>query len=136
MLMLSRGAATWIPGFGFRKHHHKTPGRNGGVPRRHRAAQVAGACAGAIVRASVAEQNLPGLSWRSVSMVTLCGRRVWLCDLEASVPSPNHGSGSERTVLTSAAAGLPLENGRLKIDDKIETVLSFPKTGGQTLRNS
>jgi serine beta-lactamase-like protein LACTB, mitochondrial len=85
-----------------------------------------------IVRASVAEQNLPGLS----VAVGIDGDIVWaegfgFADLKTSVPvTPNHRFriGTASTVLTSAAAGLLLENGRLKLDDEIQTyVPAFPK---------
>ena len=78
-----------------------------------------------IVRASLTEQNLPGLS----VAVGIDGDIVWaegfgFADLETSVPvTPNHRFriGTASTVLTSAAVGLLLENGRLKLDDEIQT---------------
>jgi CubicO group peptidase (beta-lactamase class C family) len=85
-----------------------------------------------IVRASIAGQNLPGLS----VAVGIDGEVVWaegfgFADLKASVPvTPNHRFriGTASTALTSAAAGLLLENGRLKLDDEIQTyVPAFPK---------
>jgi serine beta-lactamase-like protein LACTB, mitochondrial len=85
-----------------------------------------------IVRASVAEQNLPGLS----VAVGIDGDIVWaegfgFADLKSSVPvTPDHRFriGTASTVLTSAAAGLLLESGRLKLDDVIQTyVPAFPK---------
>jgi serine beta-lactamase-like protein LACTB len=85
-----------------------------------------------IVRASVAGQNLPGLS----VAVGIDGDLVWAegfgyADIKTSVPvTPNHRFriGTASTVLTSAAAGLLLENGRLKLDDEIQTyVPAFPK---------
>src|SRR5258706_7277197 len=85
-----------------------------------------------IVRASVAEQNLPGLS----VAIGIDGDIVWaegfgFADLKTSVPvTPNHRFriGTASSVLTSAAAGLLLENGRLKLDDEIQTyVPAFPK---------
>ena len=85
-----------------------------------------------IVRASVAGQNLPGLS----VAVGIDGDIVWaegfgFADLKTSVPvTPNHRFriGTASTVLTSAAAGLLLENGRLKLDDEIQTyVPAFPR---------
>ena len=81
---------------------------------------------------SVAEQNLPGLS----VAVGIDGDIVWaegfgFADLKTSVPvTPDHRFriGTASTVLTSAAAGLLLENGRLKLDDEIQTyVPAFPK---------
>jgi len=85
-----------------------------------------------IVRGSVAEQNLPGLS----VAIGIDGDIVWaegfgFADLRTSVPvTPDHRFriGTASTVLTSAAAGLLLENGRLKLDDEIQTyVPAFPK---------
>jgi CubicO group peptidase (beta-lactamase class C family) len=85
-----------------------------------------------IVRASVAEQNLPGVS----VAVGIDGAIVWaegfgFADLKTGVPlTPNHRFriGTASTVLTSAAAGLLLESGRLKLDDEIQTyVPAFPK---------
>jgi len=85
-----------------------------------------------IVRASVAEQNLPGLS----VAIGIDSDIVWaegfgFADLKTSVPvTPDHRFriGTASTVLTSAAAGLLLENGRLKLDDEIQTyVPAFPK---------
>ena len=85
-----------------------------------------------IVRASVAGQNLPGLS----VAVGIDGDIVWaegfgFADLRTSVPvTPNHRFriGTASMALTSAAAGLLLETGRLKLDDEIQTyVPEFPK---------
>jgi serine beta-lactamase-like protein LACTB len=85
-----------------------------------------------IVRASVAEQNLPGLS----VAIGIDGEIVWaegfgFADLKHSVPvTPNHRFriGTASTALTSAAAGLLLEEGRLKLDDEIQTyVPAFPR---------
>jgi serine beta-lactamase-like protein LACTB, mitochondrial len=78
-----------------------------------------------IVRASVAEQNLPGLS----VAIGIDGDIVWaegfgFADLKGSAPvTPDHRFriGTASTVLTSAAAGLLLENGRLKLGDDIQT---------------
>jgi len=84
-----------------------------------------------IVRANVAGQNLPGLS----VAVGIEGDLVWaegfgFADLKSSVPvTPNHRFriGTASTVLTSAAAGLLLQNGRLKLDDEIQAyVPAFP----------
>jgi CubicO group peptidase (beta-lactamase class C family) len=84
------------------------------------------------VRASVAEQNLPGLS----VAVGIDGGIVWaegfgFADLKSSVPvTPNHRFrvGTASTAVTSAAAGLLIENGRLKLDDEIQRYLpAFPK---------
>jgi len=85
-----------------------------------------------IVRASVAEQNLPGLS----VAIGIDGDLVWaegfgFADLRTNVPvTPNHRFriGTASMALTSAAAGLLLENGRLKLDDEIQAyVPAFPK---------
>jgi serine beta-lactamase-like protein LACTB, mitochondrial len=85
-----------------------------------------------VVRASVAEQNLPGLS----VAIGIDGEIVWaegfgFADLKHGVPvTPNHRFriGTASTPLTSAAAGLLLEEGRLKLDDEIQTyVPAFPK---------
>lgn len=84
------------------------------------------------VRASVAEQNLPGVS----VAVGIDGEIVWAegfgyADLKTGTPvTPNHRFriGTASTALTSAAAGLLLEDGRLKLDDDIQTrVPAFPK---------
>jgi serine beta-lactamase-like protein LACTB len=85
-----------------------------------------------IVRASVAEENLPGLS----VAVGIDGVLLWVegfgfADLKTSAPvRPDHRFriGTASTALTSAAAGLLLESGRLKLDDEIQTyVPAFPK---------
>jgi serine beta-lactamase-like protein LACTB, mitochondrial len=85
-----------------------------------------------IVRAHLAEQNLPGLS----VAVGVGNEIVWaegfgLADLEKRVPvAPDmkFRIGTASTVLTSAAVGLLLEDGRLKLDDKIQTyVPAFPE---------
>jgi serine beta-lactamase-like protein LACTB, mitochondrial len=85
-----------------------------------------------IARASVAEQNLPGLS----VAVGVAGDLVWaegfgFADLRTSTrvrPDHRFRIGTASTVLTSAAAGLLLEKGRLKLDEEIQTyVPAFPK---------
>jgi serine beta-lactamase-like protein LACTB, mitochondrial len=85
-----------------------------------------------IVRASLTGQNLPGLS----VAVGIGGGIVWaegfgFADLEKRVPvTPNHRFriGTASTVLTSAAAGLLLEQGRLTLDELIQTyVPAFPR---------
>lgn len=78
-----------------------------------------------IARAQLAEQNLPGLS----VAVGAGGEIVWAegfgwANLESKAPvSPDtrFRIGSASTALTSAAAGLLLEKGRLKLDEKIQT---------------
>ena len=86
-----------------------------------------------IVRASVTEQNLPGLS----VAVGAGGEIVWAegfgwANLENKVPvSPEtrFRIGTASTALTSAAVGLLLEKDRLKLDEKIQTyVPEFPQT--------
>ena len=83
-------------------------------------------------RAALSEQNLPGLS----VAVGVGGQVVWAegfgwADLESRVPvSPEtrFRIGTASTVLTSAAVGLLLEKGRLKLDDEIQAyVPEFPK---------
>ena len=85
-----------------------------------------------LVRASLTEENLPGLS----VAVGIGGNIVWaegfgFADLEKHVPvTPSHRFriGTASTVLTSAAIGLLLENGRLKLDDVIQKyVPAFPE---------
>ncbi len=84
------------------------------------------------VRAGLVEQNLPGLS----VAVGVGGDIVWAegfgwADLENRVPvSPDmpFRIGTASTVLTSAAVGLLLEKGRLKLDEQIQTyVPAFPQ---------
>jgi len=84
------------------------------------------------VRASLSGQNLPGLS----VAVGVGGEIVWaegfgLADLDSALPvAPSHRFriGTASTVLTSAAAGLLLEQRRLKLDEKIQTyVPAFPE---------
>jgi serine beta-lactamase-like protein LACTB, mitochondrial len=85
-----------------------------------------------LARASLTGQNLPGLS----VAVGIGGDIVWaegfgFADLKTSVPvTPNHRFriGTASAVLTSVAAGLLLEDGRLKLGDRIQTyVPEFPK---------
>src|SRR6185503_4239558 len=85
-----------------------------------------------IARASLTEHSLPGLS----VAVGVGGEIVWAegfgwADLENRVPvAPNtrFRIGTASTALTSAAVGLLLEKGRLKLDDKIQTyVPEFPE---------
>jgi CubicO group peptidase (beta-lactamase class C family) len=84
------------------------------------------------VRAALAEQNVPGLS----VAVGVGGGIVWAegfgwADLENRVPvtpETRFRIGTASTVLTSAAAGLLLENGRLKLEDEIQSyVPEFPR---------
>jgi len=85
-----------------------------------------------IVRAGLTEQNLPGLS----VAVGAGGEIVWAegfgwADLEDKVrvaPDTRFRIGTASTALTSAAAGLLLEQDRLKLDEKIQTyVPEFPE---------
>jgi CubicO group peptidase (beta-lactamase class C family) len=85
-----------------------------------------------IVRDALTEQNLPGLS----VAVGDGGDLVWAegfgwADLEnrAKVaPDTRFRIGTASVALTSAAVGLLLEKGRLKLDDEIQTyVPEFPK---------
>jgi CubicO group peptidase (beta-lactamase class C family) len=78
-----------------------------------------------IVRAALNEQNLPGLS----VAVGVGSDIVWAegfgwADLEERVPiAPDmtFRIGTASTALTSAAVGLLLEDGRLKLDEEIQT---------------
>ena len=84
-----------------------------------------------MVRTTIAEQNLPGLS----VAVGAGGDLVWAegfgwADLENLVPvapQTRFRIGTASVALTSAAVGLLLEKGRLKLDDEIQTYVSaFP----------
>ena len=85
-----------------------------------------------IVRASVIEQNLPGIS----VAVGVDGDLVWAegfgwADLEGKAPVGPHTRfkiGTASTVLTSAGVGLLLEKRRLHLDDLIQMhVPEFPE---------
>ena len=85
-----------------------------------------------LVRASLSEQNLPGLS----VAVGIAGEIVWAegfgwADVERRVPvAPDNlfRIGSAATALTSAGVGLLLEKDRLNLDDEIQSyVPAFPK---------
>lgn len=77
------------------------------------------------MRASVAEQNLPGLS----VAVAVDGDLVWaegfgFADIESKAPvtpDTRFRIGTMSTVLTSAAAGLLIEQQQLKLDEPIRT---------------
>ena len=84
------------------------------------------------VQASLTEHNLPGLS----VAVAVGGEIVWAegfgwADLENRVkvaPDTRFRIGTASIALTSAAAGLLLEKGLLKLDDEIQTyVPEFPR---------
>jgi serine beta-lactamase-like protein LACTB len=85
-----------------------------------------------IVRTGLAGQNLPGLS----VAVGIGGDIVWAegfgwADIEKRspvAPDTQFRIGTASTALTSAAVGLLLEQGRLKLDDEIQAyVPEFPK---------
>jgi CubicO group peptidase (beta-lactamase class C family) len=85
-----------------------------------------------VVRAGLTEQNLPGLS----VAVGVGGDIVWAegfgwGDLDNRVPVAPHMRfriGTASKAFTSAAVGLLLEEGRLKLDDVIQTyVPAFPE---------
>ena len=85
-----------------------------------------------LARAGLVEQNLPGLS----VAVGAGGEIVWAegfgwADLEkrlAVAPRMRFRIGHASKALTSAAVGLLLEKGRLRLDDEIQTyVPAFPK---------
>jgi serine beta-lactamase-like protein LACTB, mitochondrial len=85
-----------------------------------------------IMRTALAEQNLPGLS----VAVGAGGEIVWaegfgwanLERRERVTPGTRFRIGTASTVLTSAAVGLLLEQGGLKLDDEIQKyVPAFPK---------
>jgi serine beta-lactamase-like protein LACTB, mitochondrial len=86
----------------------------------------------AVVRGGLSEQNLPGLS----VAVGVDGRIVWTegfgwADLEDKTvvsPQTRFRLGTASTVLTSAAVGLLLEHGQLKLEDEIQAhVPEFPR---------
>lgn len=85
-----------------------------------------------MIRATLAEQNVPGLS----VAVGAGGEIVWAegfgwADIESRVPvtaNTHFRVGTTSAALTSAAAGMLIEQGRLKLDDEIQTyVPQFPK---------
>ncbi len=85
-----------------------------------------------IARASLTEHSLPGLS----VAVGVGGEIVWAegfgwADIDNRIPvkpETRFRIGTASTALTSAAVGLLLEKGRLKLDDKIQTyVPEFPQ---------
>jgi CubicO group peptidase (beta-lactamase class C family) len=85
-----------------------------------------------ITRAGLTEQNLPGVS----VAVGVDGEIVWAegfgwADLETKVtvtPDVQFRIGTASTVLTSAAVGVLVEKGKLKLEDEIQTyVPDFPK---------
>jgi len=85
-----------------------------------------------IVRAGLSEQNLPGMSVAvGVGTDLVWAEGFGWADLEKRVkvaPETRFRIGTASTVLTSAAVGLLLEKGRLKLDDEIQAyVPEFPK---------
>jgi len=85
-----------------------------------------------IVRMSLSEKNLPGLS----VAVGVAGEIVWaegfgFANVEKSfpvTPDDRFPIGTAATVFTSAAMGLLLEDGRMRLDDDIQTyVPGFPQ---------
>ena len=89
-----------------------------------------------LVRTSLAEQNLPafsvavGISGEGSEEIVWAEGFGW-ADLENRVPvkpDTRFRIGTASVALTSAAIGLLLEQGRLKLDDEIQTyVAEFPK---------
>ncbi|MDQ3070595.1 MAG: beta-lactamase family protein [Acidobacteriota bacterium] len=113
---------------------HPTAGDVKSVAHADAAKQWAAAAAEAreIVRASLAQQNLPGLS----VAVGAGGEIVWAegfgwADLEGRVavtPDTRFRIGTASTALTSAAVGLLLEKGKLNLDENIRSyVPEFPE---------
>ena len=85
-----------------------------------------------VMREGVSEQNLPGVS----VAIGVDGELVWAegfgwADLERRTPVTPDTSfriGTASTAITSAAVGLLFEQGRLRLDDEIQTyVPEFPK---------
>src|SRR5687767_217454 len=85
-----------------------------------------------VMRAALAEQNLPGLS----VAVGVDGDIAWAegfgwADLKSRrrvTPTTRFRVGTASTMLTSAGVGMLLEQGRLALDDEIQThVPQFPK---------
>ena len=85
-----------------------------------------------IVRAALAQQNLPGVS----VAVGAGGHVVWAegfgwADIKAGArvtPDTRFRIGTASTALTAAAVGVLVEQGRLKLDEEIQTyVPQFPK---------
>jgi serine beta-lactamase-like protein LACTB len=90
-----------------------------------------------IVRAGITDQNLPGISVAvGAGGERVGGEIVWAeafgwADLENRVPGApdtRFRIGTASKMLTSAAVGLLVENGQLRLDDEIQTyVPEFPK---------
>jgi len=85
-----------------------------------------------ISRDGLLEQNLPGLSVAvGVESDVVYAEGFGLADLEEQArvtPHTRFRIGSASTMLTSAAVGLLLEQGQLKLDEKIQTyVPAFPE---------
>jgi serine beta-lactamase-like protein LACTB, mitochondrial len=127
-------AGMWVFGSVTGRVLHPNPQAIPSVTHSNPAPQWAAAVdrARGIVRAGLAEQNLPGLS----VAVGAGGELVWAegvgwadLDTRARVtPDTRFRIGTASTVLTSAAVGVLLEKSRLKLDDEIQTyVPQFPK---------
>jgi serine beta-lactamase-like protein LACTB, mitochondrial len=112
---------------------HPEPERVPSTPKREPSTEWAGAVerGRVVMRAGLSEQNLPGLS----VAVGVRGETVWAegfgwADLDKRVavaPDMRFRIGTASVALTSAAAGLLLEEDRLKLDDEIQTyVPEFP----------
>jgi len=85
-----------------------------------------------LVRAHLTERNLPGLSVAvGIDVQIVWAEGFGFADLKTGTPvTPNHRFpiGTASTALTSAAAGLLLEKGKLKLDEAIQTyVPEFPQ---------
>jgi CubicO group peptidase (beta-lactamase class C family) len=98
-----------------------TPGWAGTAERGHQ-----------VMRKALLEQNLPGLSVAvAVDDDVVWAEGVGWADLEKRVPvapETRFRIGTASIALTSAAVGLLLEQGRLKLDDEIQTyVPAFPR---------
>ena len=133
-LLLAAGVGLYVFILGTMTPLHPTPQDVSSVTHSDPLRQWADAVQQArqIVRAALSEQNLPGLS----VAVGAGGDLVWAegfgwADLEKRVPvAPEtlFRIGTASKALTSTAVGLLLEEGRLKLDDEIQTyVPEFPE---------
>ena len=133
-VLLAPIAGTWLFMKVLPSPLHPDPQAIPSVTRTEPAAQWAEAVDHArhIMRAGLDEQNLPGLS----VAVGAGGDIVWAegfgwADIETRAPvtpDTRFRIGTASILLTSAAAGLLLEKGRLRLDDEIQTyVPQFPK---------
>ena len=133
-LVLTAVAGLWVYVLATTTPIHPNPKEITSVTRSAPMAQRADAVTQArqIVRADVAEENLPGLS----IAVGVDGEIAWAegfgwADVENRVPvapETRFRTGGVSILLTSAAVGLLLEQDRLKLDDEIQKyVPAFPK---------